>query len=495
MNPSGASPESANDSRAVYPCTIHHNGRMGGLNTVYAETSVARLEWKAKLEEAIGLRKVVQESNKVFEIETLSMDTFLVPSMLAGTTTPSWSHENSFTGKVTCSVPFSTADGRALVAIGCAEGVWIGFRHDSRSMRRVLHLKMVTQCAMLEDFGIFLVLADKSLFAYHIEALVPSSPLSAHTSQTPQKLNGTKDVHFFSVGSLSGRTLVIYMKKKGLDSVFRVLEPVVGKINEKAKAPVSLSSRLGIRSPRSEWFRVYRDFFLPSESFDLIFLKAKIAILCTKGFEIMDLTDFKSVTIPLRDEGRHEKLIKRCESCKPMGMFRIEEEFLLCYDEFGLYVDKHGEPSRTFGTIEWEGTAEHVALHPPYILLFDSRFIEIRHVSTGGLVQVIPGNDIHCLWDGRGLSTNIVTTEPEKWQDGMSQDARVHAVMTAPEPVTTSGSAIRPARAVAQHVFELIPTVPLYLPGSLASPTTTTYFSQVPSTRHSSHPSSSGSWR
>jgi hypothetical protein len=28
-------------------------------------------------------------------------------------------------------------------------------------MRRVLYLKMVTQCAMLEDFGIFLVLADK----------------------------------------------------------------------------------------------------------------------------------------------------------------------------------------------------------------------------------------------------------------------------------------------------------------------------------------------
>lgn len=25
-----------------------------------------------------------------------------------------------------------TADGRGLVAIGCAEGVWIGFRHDSR---------------------------------------------------------------------------------------------------------------------------------------------------------------------------------------------------------------------------------------------------------------------------------------------------------------------------------------------------------------------------
>lgn len=100
-------------------------------------------------------------------------------------------------------------------------------------MRRVLHLKMVTQCAMLEDFGMFLVLADKvswiisleitnhkhdfqALFAYHIEALVPSSPQSAHTSQTPQRVNGTRDVHFFSVGQQGGRTLVIYMKKKGV---------------------------------------------------------------------------------------------------------------------------------------------------------------------------------------------------------------------------------------------------------------------------------------
>ena len=89
------------------------------------------------------------------------------------------------------------------------------------AMRRVLHLKMVTQCAMLEDFGIFLVLADKSLFAYHIEALVPSSPPSANASRTPQKLNGNKDVQFFTVGTLGGRTLVIYMKKKGVSELLR----------------------------------------------------------------------------------------------------------------------------------------------------------------------------------------------------------------------------------------------------------------------------------
>lgn len=59
---------------------------------------------------------------------------------------------------------------------------------------------------------------SQALFAYHIEALVPSSAHGAHTSQVPQKLSGTKDVHFFSVGTLQGRTLIIYMKKKSVRS-------------------------------------------------------------------------------------------------------------------------------------------------------------------------------------------------------------------------------------------------------------------------------------
>lgn len=106
-NVPGVIPETATDSRVVHPCTILHTGRLGGLYTVYAESSQARTEWKDKLQEAIGLRKVVQESNKVFEVETLSSDTFIVPSMLGAPTNHSWNTESAFTGKVTCSVPFS----------------------------------------------------------------------------------------------------------------------------------------------------------------------------------------------------------------------------------------------------------------------------------------------------------------------------------------------------------------------------------------------------
>ncbi|KAF9517876.1 hypothetical protein BS47DRAFT_1429505 [Hydnum rufescens UP504] len=483
-NGGGAEPV---DSRLLYPCSIHHSGRVGGHYHLFAESAQARAEWERKLNEAVVLRKAVQDANQVFEKRTISTDTFVVPSlqppMLA-------TYDGTLTGQVTCSIPLKSSDGRPLIAVGCAEGVWIGLRHDARSMRRVLHLKQVTQCAMLEEFGIFLVLADKSLFAYHIEALVPTGPAGENSQpRQPQKLNGSRDVQFFSVGTLHGRTLIVYMKKKGLDSVFRVLEPVTGKVTEKAKTPTFSRNLFGPKQP--EWFRVYKEFFLPSDSFDLYFLKAKVAILCSKGFEIMDLTDFKSVTIPFSEDPRHGALMKRCESCKAMGIFRSgENEFFLCYDEFGLYVDRHGEPSRSPGVVEWEGTAERVAFHPPYILIFDTRFIEVRHIDKGNLVQILPGMDLHCTWDGRGYfaAPTPMSPIPGGWDDHSPGEATVHAVMKAEEIPNAS------THASPRHVFELAPTQLLYAPPELAVQSPVGFIPhKYSSPPHSPRPASLGS--
>ncbi len=284
----GLSPDATTDSRVVYPCTILHTGRLGGLYTVYAESSQARSDWKDKLQEAIGLRKVVQESNKVFEVETLSSDSFVVPSMLAAPTNHSWNAENAFTGRVTCSVPFSKqivfglfvgefsdfgdklafslqppqtdvllsqlavrkVSGSGSVTILDVSCALLSYRTYSRSTSFGSHAsgsaledgyamcnarglwnlprscrqgKAPSCCPGINDLILYFV--PKSLFAYHIEALVPSSPHSPLSSQTPQKLNGSKDVHFFSVGSLQGRTLVIYMKKKGVSSCSIALVP------------------------------------------------------------------------------------------------------------------------------------------------------------------------------------------------------------------------------------------------------------------------------
>jgi len=134
--------------------------------------------------------------------------------------------------------------------------------------------------------------------AYHLEALVPSSA-TQQVRAAPQRLSPGKDIAFFTVGQLSGRTLVLYMKRKGvspiqlssltvqMDSLFRVLEPILGRnVEDRQRRPFG-----PLFGQRSEWFRLYKDFFIPTEALNVHFLKHKLAVVCAKGFEIMDLTE------------------------------------------------------------------------------------------------------------------------------------------------------------------------------------------------------------
>ncbi|KAH8797137.1 hypothetical protein DL96DRAFT_1450033, partial [Flagelloscypha sp. PMI_526] len=52
--------------------------------------------------------------------------------------------------------------------------------------------------------------------------------------------------------------------------------------------------------------------------------------------------------------------------------------------------------------IEWESRAESAIQYPSHVLLFSPFFIEIRSLATGRLVQFVAGDNIRCIWDGRG---------------------------------------------------------------------------------------------
>lgn len=73
-----------------------------------------------------------------------------------------------------------------------------------------------------------------------------------------------------------------------MDSVFRVLEPVLGKINERAKAPPTFGSRFGLRPQRSDWFRVYRVRLLVSSE-DLQLIDTFAGLLLTVRVLRLDL--------------------------------------------------------------------------------------------------------------------------------------------------------------------------------------------------------------
>jgi len=125
------------------------------------------------------------------------------------------------------------------------------------------------------------------------------------------------------------------------------------------------------------------------------------------------------IPLPAERNVKYKSLIKRCTSSQSLGIFRLQVgAFLLCYDskctwssfnlcvslcsssEFGVYIDKHGTLINGRVVIEWEGIAERVSYHHPYILLFSSNFVEVRHAASGQLEQIIRGNSMRCIWDG-----------------------------------------------------------------------------------------------
>ncbi len=214
------------DQSLVYPITFFQLGKFNGMVTYYVDSHAVRKEWEAKFKEAIAQRTTEQEANAVCQLSVLSDRTFTANAIGVLEPTPA----AEATGRPTCSFPLTTVDGQSLCVVGCQTGLFIGFRNRPASMVRVVALTGITQVAILPDDGFILVLADKVLIAYSLEALIPSgSGPSDPASRMPQRLSGQKDVLFFKAGVVGrdDKTLVIYSKRGSVrESVFKALEPV-----------------------------------------------------------------------------------------------------------------------------------------------------------------------------------------------------------------------------------------------------------------------------
>jgi hypothetical protein len=106
----------------------------------------------------------------------------------------------------------------------------------------------------------------------------------------------------------------------------------------------------------------------------------------------------------LKSDQRAVDLQKRCNESKAVGMYRISDAvFLFVFEDLAFFADKHGDPikERYNEVIDFQGTARTVAYLHPYILAFDTNFIEIRNASTGKLCQILKGREILCTYDGQ----------------------------------------------------------------------------------------------
>lgn len=72
------------------------------------------------------------------------------------------------------------------------------------------------------------------------------------------------------------------------------------------------------------------------ESSSIHFLKTGLCVGCTKGFEIVDLKTLDTQGL-LDPADESLEFVQKREGLKPMAIYRIYNEFLLCYNgEYSL---------------------------------------------------------------------------------------------------------------------------------------------------------------
>lgn len=146
----------------------------------------------------------------------------------------------------------------------------------------------------------------------------------------------------------------------------------------------------------ADQLKPYKEFYIPTESTSIHFLRSKLCVGCARGFEVVSLETLETQSL-LDQADTSLDFVVRKENIKPIHIERMASEFLLCYTDYSFFVNRNGWRARPDWKITWEGTPQAFAIFNPYILAFEPSFIEIRHMESGGLVHIITGKNIRWL--------------------------------------------------------------------------------------------------
>lgn len=250
----------------------------------------------------------------------------------------------------------------------------------------MLDCKAVTQIDVLEQHQIVLVLSDKTLFSYSLEALDPDE--NQAIAKRPRKIC---HANFFKSGICLGQQLVASVKTSTLSTTIKVYEPKENMANKSRKSGFAKMLSTG-----QDQLKPYKEFYIPTESTSIHFLRSKLCVGCAKGFEVVSLETLETQSL-LDQADTSLDFVVRKENIKPIHIERLASEFLLCYTDYSFFVNRNGWRARPDWRIAWEGTPQAFAIFHPYILAFEPSFIEIRHMESGALVHIVTAKNIRWL--------------------------------------------------------------------------------------------------
>lgn len=286
--------------------------------------------------------------------------------------------------KINCAVP---CYGGKKLLYGTDSGVWVStVRSISTTSNEkicsdptlVIGKMYVSQIEVLVEYSKLLILSDKTLYEFDLSC----TDSLDHMKNTRSGKIILSHVSFFKTGICDGRLLVC-AAKTGNTHAISIIEPT-NPFDQRNK---------GNKNRRSYDIK---EISFSSDAVSISFLKTKLCIGCTKGFEILSLEEGKRESI-LDEADPSLDFATQRESVTPLAIHRLDKNFLLSYSEFSFLINGNGWRTKHDWGIFWEGNPQNIALFYPYLLAFEPTFIEIRDLESTNLIRSLVGENIRFL--------------------------------------------------------------------------------------------------
>ncbi|KAI9295750.1 hypothetical protein K502DRAFT_290537, partial [Neoconidiobolus thromboides FSU 785] len=349
--------------KSNFQIILTHLGKQGSSYTLLCSTQTEKDGWK---------NIILEQRNKI-----LLKNMVFKPVLLANPT-------NCSAPTINCSAVYET---NCTLLIGSDDGIYS--KHvDQDSFELLINTKFVNQVEVLEDCDLLLVLAERILYYITLTSL--------YGSDDKKELVKIKtNIDFFSVGLCLERTLICAVKSTALSTTFKIYQPTNSIPKKGANVPKSFFSTFSTSS--SQLVAFFKEFYIPSEAFNVYFLKSKICVACTRGFEVLDFNLNPQSLLDPSDENLNF-VINRGETVKPIAFYRIKDgSFFVCFDEFGFHIDRAGKLDTNGQVINWYGAPKSFALCYPFLMAFSNCFIEVWNLENFQLEQTILSNSIKAL--------------------------------------------------------------------------------------------------
>ncbi|CAI5757747.1 unnamed protein product [Candida verbasci] len=305
--------------------------------------------------------------------------------------------------------------GSKFTLIGLSNGLYMC---ESKShWKKIMNGSDFTKIYTDTNLNLIITLNDKQLKYYPIYQFI--NVYYEKDSNITSILLSNESVSFFSMSKHKNITMLFYAKRKTNSTVthFKVLIPE--------------TDNNGIFSR----FKDEKKFYIEAECYGISIFNSSFTVFTNKGFEVLELDKLIPRTVPdLPTEIVHspdqsyskkantvietiKKLISS-SNVKPLGMFKLNNntEFLLVYNEFAIFINKHGKLSRS-SILIFEFKVKYTKFTNNHLFIINDECVEVLSISdfvkgSNKLIQVVTGKDIRLINGGDNEVVSIAMANP-----------------------------------------------------------------------------------